>query len=274
MKSNDEYYFGTPLDVPGEPLKNSSPPRPVKKRRRFPVKKIFILTAFLIGLAAVAFGAWKFFGQKDPGVPAAQGARPAPESTPPESQANQVSEDTPAVKDTKTFKTDHPRVSFDYPSGWTVTEKDGGVRVESSTFKYATTEAGQVEGNFRVYIRQQARGSDSKYIGRGVAIQASEKLTYSQPVVGQLPETNLIRFGSDASDHFAYFFVAGNYSLQKNDTLGPDYGKEPETYIITGGYSSGDLADDMATHKVSLDSYAGTNAFKQALDIIKSLKLL
>ena len=67
--------------------------------------------------------------------------------------------------------------------------------------------------------------------------------------------------------------VAGNFQLNKGDTLGPDYGKEPETFIVTGGYSSSVLTDDLATNKVPLDSYRQTNAYKQAIAIIKSLKL-
>ncbi len=274
MKSNDDYFFGGPLEVPGEPLKGSAPSqRPTNKRPRFPYKRTVLSLVFILTLAGTAYGGWKLFS-KNKAAPAAQESNTQRQTAPNESGAGQTTSDIPEAKETKTFKADHPRISFTYPSNWTVTENDDGVRIESPSFKYLTTDIGEVTGNFRVYIRQQARTSDSKYIGDGVAIKPSEKLIYSNPAVGQLPETNLIHFGLKDTSHFAYFFIAGNYSLQQNDTLGPDYGKEPETYIITGGYSSSDLTDDMATHKVPLDYYIETSAYKQAVEILKSLQLL
>ncbi len=101
-----------------------------------------------------------------------------------------------------------------------------------------------------------------------------EKLIYVSPAPNQRPETNLSFFGLDSSDHFAYFMIAGNFSLVKDESLGPEYGTEPETYIITGGYSSNELAEDMATNPVPLEYFSTTTAYKQAIEIIKSLKIL
>ena len=42
-------------------------------------------------------------------------------------------------------------------------------------------------------------------------------------------------------------------SLQKGDTLGPNYGREQGTFIIACGFSSKDLKDDLATNPVSPD---------------------
>ncbi len=273
MKSNDEYLYGGPLEVPGEPLKGDPPAqRPTNKRPRAPYKKIFLSLVFILTLALVAYGGWEFYNQNK-ATTIKQGSAVQDQSTP-ASTIDQTTNDTPTTTETKTFKASHPRISLTYPSHWVVTENDNGLRVESPSFKYVTTDTGEVTGNFRIYIRQQARAPDSQYIGDAVAIKPSEKLAYNDPAVGQLPETNLIHFGITRTDHFAYFFIAGNYSLQQNDTLGPNYGKEPQTYIIAGGYSSPELTDDMATHKVSLDYYAKTNAYKQAVEIIKSLQLL
>lgn len=274
MKSNDEYFFGSPLDVPGEPLRGSQQtPRPVKKQRRFPLKKLLKVLLIIIMMTLIIFGVWKFFNKND-GTPASEESNIQERSAAAEPETSQALDDIPEATDFKTFQTDHPRISFDYPDTWSVAENDRGVRVESPNFKYMTTEGVDVEGNFRVYIRQQARTSDGEYIGRGLAIEPSQKFTYSQPVVGQLPETNLIHFGLDTTDHFAYFFIAGNYALEKSDTLGPGYGQEAGAYIITGGYTEKALEDDMATHRVSLDYYKDTTAYKQALKIIESLKLL
>lgn len=177
---------------------------------------------------------------------------------------------------TKSFKSDFPRIEFTYPENWKVTEnkEQEGVRIESPDFKYSSVTGIPVNGNFRIYIRQGARQQDSKIIGRGVAAQASEKLIYKSPAPDQRPETNLSFFGLDTSDNFAYFLIAGNFSLQKNETLGPEYGTEPDTYIITGGYSSNELAEDMATNPVPIEYFSTTNAYKQAMEILKSLKIL
>lgn len=275
MKSNDEYFFGGPLEVPGEPLKGASPANngPTKKRPHKSHKKLLLVLLCLAILLGAAFAGWKFFDSKRT-APVAQQPNTENQLDAPEGQTSNNTDVVPEAENIKTFKADHPRISFAYPSTWTVSEKDNGIRIESPSFKYMTTDIGEVTGNFRIYIRQQARTADSKYIGDGIAIKPSEKLIYNDPAVGQLPETNLIHFGLKDTGHFAYFFIAGNYSLQQNDTLGPDYGKEPQTYIITGGYSSPELTEDMATHKVPLDYYTETSAFNQALVILKSLQII
>jgi hypothetical protein len=147
------------------------------------------------------------------------------------------------------------------------------VRLESPDFSYQTTSKGTVTGNFRIYIRKGARTVDGKYIGRGYAFQPSEKLVYAQPALGQRADTYLSLFGLDTPDNFAFFLIAGNYNLNKGDTLGPDYGKEIDTYIIAGGFSAKDQKDDLATNPVSTEMVKISNAYKQAQVILKSLQL-
>jgi hypothetical protein len=67
--------------------------------------------------------------------------------------------------------------------------------------------------------------------------------------------------------------IAGNYSLKQGDTLGPNYGKEPETFIVAGGFSSKDLKDNLATNLVDPVVLDSSNAYKQAIEIVKSLQL-
>jgi len=266
VKQDDESLYGGPLDMPGKPLQS---PSDNNSHTGFSAKKLLF---GLLGLALVSglvFGGWKLYGHKKPNQSVQQQTQPSASS-----QTSSPQGDVPASSEMKTFKTDHPRVSFSYPATWTIAEKDYGVRLESPEFKYKTTDQTQVNGYFRIYIRQGARTADSKYIGRGVALQPSEKLAYAEPAPGQRGETNLTQFGLDTPDHFAYFLIAGNYSLKKGDTLGPGYGKEPETYIVTGGYSAKELTDDLATNKIPLDYFQTTNAYKQALEILKTLKLL
>jgi hypothetical protein len=269
--NNDDKQFPTgPMQLPGEPDSSYSPlTRP--KQPGVSRKRLVLVVIGLILLGAIGFAAALMTSdKKEPSAPA-----PATQETQ-APQTNQVVGDVPPTAGTKTFKGDFPRVEFTYPDNWAVTEdkEQEGIRVESPEFSYTTINGGTVKGNFRVYIRQGARQVDSKYIGRGIASQQSETLMYAEPAPGQRAETNLSFFGLDTSDNFAFFMIAGNFSLQKDESLGPEYGREPETYIIVGGYSSKELTDDLAMNQVPLEVFSQTNAYKQGIDILKSLKIL
>lgn len=181
--------------------------------------------------------------------------------------------DIKAEELTETFTSKILSVSFMYPKSWKVSESANGIKVESPVFNYMPAEAASLDGNFRIFIRQGARDVDSKYIGSGIAIKPSDKLTYTQPAVGQRTDTWLSSFGYNSKDIFSYFLIAGNFQLAQGDTLGPTYGKEPDTYLVVGGYSGSTNADDMSMNSVSLDYYTTTNAYKEALKIIASLQL-
>lgn len=223
-------------------------------------------------LLGIGFGVGKLVSLKKDNPAPATTPRPTEEPIV-DPQANAFITDIPESVVTKTFESRFPSLEFTYPETWVVTESDNGVRIESPELTYQTVEGEKVTGPFRLYMRQGAREVDSKYIARGIAALPSEKLAYSEPHPGQRKETNLSFFGLDESDHFAFLFIAGNFNLSKGQSLGPSYGKEPQTYIISGGFSSADLKDDLATNKVFLDAFQDSNAYRQAIEIIKSLKL-
>ncbi len=269
--NDDESLLGGPLELPASSASKERPASPHDPKKKIGRVMLIIFTV-LLAAAAAGYGSWKIFSRK-PANPTNSTSSSAESSKKSAATSPTKTSDVADVTGTKTFKSDVLHLEFIYPSGWTATEAGGGVRVESPEFDYQTTTQGIVNGIFRIYIRQGAREADGKYIGAGVATQDSEKITYSQPTSGQRKETNLSFFGIDSPDHFAYMFVAGNYSLKKGDTLGPNYGKEADTYIVMGGYSAKSLTDDFATNKIALETYKDSNAYKQALDIIKSLKL-
>jgi hypothetical protein len=271
MNDGDNQFPTGPMELPGEPESNypqhvQQPPKSGVSRKRLVLVVVGLLIIGSVGFAAAILTSDK----KEPSTPA-----PAAEETP-TPQSSQIVGDVPVAAGTKTFKGDFPRVEFTYPDNWTVTEdkEQEGIRVESPEFSYTTINGGTVKGNFRVYLRQGARQVDSQYIGRGIAAQQSETLIYTDPAPGQRAETHLSLFGLDTSDNFAFFMIAGNFSLQKDESLGPEYGREQETYIIVGGYSSTELTDDLATNQVGLEYFSQTNAYKQAIEILKSLKIL
>jgi hypothetical protein len=236
--------------------------------KRYRSKKPLLFLAVIILLAAGGFAVKKFVLDKRTTQP----VQTAP-STTPEPEEQSVSSDVPETSAIEDFKSTGLGLSFKHPKTWKVSELEGGIRIESPDFNYQAIDSGEVSGNFRIYIRKGARDVDGTFIGRGVAIRPSEKLTYTQPAAGQRTETLLSSFGYNSADIFSFFLIAGNFQLAKGDTLGPNYGKEPDTYIVVGGYSSKGLTEDLSMNSMDPESYMNTNAYKQAYAIIQSLQL-
>jgi len=258
-----------PVDLPGE---ERAAPKPSFRRKRSFMEKMrkpLIGLAVIILIVAAGFGGWKLYSQLSSNQPA---NAPAAQTSQVATATQTDTGDVPEAANTETFKADVLRIEFMYPKSWKVTETEGGLRIESQEFNYKTARQEEVKGYFRIYIRKGARPADGKYIGRGLATKPSEKITYTNPEVGQRSETLLSSFGLDEPDNFAFFLLAGNFELKKGDTLGPDYGREIDTYIIGGGFSSQMLADDLATYPMPPD-YAQSRAYTQAINIVKSLKL-
>ena len=238
-----------------------SPVRAPKHKSKWP----FIVVIIFILLAGAGFVAWKYVLNKPKStVPAATVSKPVEVET---------KSDVPDAQATETYNSTALSLALKYPKTWKVTAATGGIRIESPQFSYPAANLGSVDGLFRVYIRQGARKVDGTYIGDGLAIKPSEKLVYTQPVNDQRKDTLLSSFGNGSTDIFTFFMIAGNFQLNKGDTLGPDYGFEPDTYIVAGGYTTSTATDDLAMNSVALDYYSTTNAYKQALEIISSLQL-
>lgn len=239
-------------------------PQPAKKyRSKKPLLFLAVVVLIILGGAAVK----KYILDKRGKTPAATQS-PAT-STP---KKTEVARDVPETAALQDYKSTILGLSFKYPKTWVVSEAEGGLRVESPDFTYTAIQAGDVTGNFRVYIRKGSRDEDGKYIGSGVAIKPSEKLTYTQPVVGQRTETLLSSFGYSSPDIFSFFLIAGNFQLAIGDTLGPNYGREPDTIIVAGGYSSKGLSEDLSMNSMDPETYMSTNAYKQAYALIESLQ--
>lgn len=253
--------YDVPMDLPDEQPKITTNGKPPKKRKQ--LIAIAVVVAMVIG----GLAGWKLLSSRK------IKSNPSPVQTTKQQQQSTQTTDVPDVTATKNYSNDPIGFKLTYPDSWTATDSEGGERFESPDFIYQTTNKGNVTGNFRIYIRKTARESDGKYIGRGLAIIPSEKLTYKTPLPGQRTDTLLSSFGLDATDNFAFFLIAGNFNLKKGDSLGPNYGKEADAFIIMGGYSAKDIKDDFATNLIPTTSYNQTKAYKQAMDILKSLKL-
>lgn len=253
-------------DMPPPPvLDDESVPKPPKLKKS---PKGLMVVLVVIGVLALAGALGWFFFMRDSGQPAQQSQAPAAEET----QASD--DDVPEATNTETFTSDPYRATFMYPKTWEVTENnDNSILVQSENFTYKTVSGESKEGNFRVAIRKGATTADSEIIAKGVAIQASEKLIYTAPAPGQRTETNLSLFGKDKVDNFSFLLITSNFTLQKGDTLGPNFGKETDAFLISGGYSETGLEPGLATNQVSVDGAKSTNAYKQAIAIIQSLQI-
>lgn len=242
--------------------------KPTPKKR-----KLLFITGLLILILGVGLITWKLLVKERPSDEVQTTAQSSSDNQ--STSLPSSGTDVPDATATKEYENGYLALKLDYPDTWKVSESENkdGVRIESPQFNYQSLDKGQVNGTFRIYIRKGARESESKYIGRGVAIGDSVKLVYTKPTQSQRTETNLSQFGLDNPNNFAFFLIAGNFSLKKGDVLGPSYGKEFDTYIIAGGYSADDLTDDLATHTVSNETFYNTNAYKQAVDILKSIQI-
>jgi len=245
------------------PRKSSFAPHPKKENNGW-LKKLVIVTGVILLLVAAGYAVWKYFLNDTP----------AQETPTQQAQqaATQAKSNYKPAEGTKQFSSTSLSTNFSYPADWTVTEKDGGIKIESPHFTYLTTQKGDVDGNFKVYVRKGARQVDSPYIGKGYAAKASQKLAYTNPAVGQRADTLLQTFGYDKSDNFAYIFLASSFQLNVGETLGPNYGKEPETILVVGGFSDPSLTDDFAMNSVPLADYENNPAYKQAVTMIQSLQ--
>lgn len=239
------------------------PQKKPSKRQKLIYAGLFILFLIILG-----FGAYKLGSRK----PATENSGASAEQ---QATSQSSEKDVPDVAETKDFENGFLGLKLTYPANWKAVEDDNRteLRLESPKFNYQTASTGAVDGYFRIYIRRGARDVDGQYIGRGYAMEQSKKLVYSNPADGQRADTFLTLFGIDTPDNFGFFMIAGNYNLNQGDTLGPDYGKEAETYIIAGGFSSEELADDMATNPVSPELVQTSNAYKQAIKILESIQI-
>lgn len=259
-----------PVNIPRDVIQEQIPPVHSDRAPKSVIirRTIFLLIGIIL-VVAIGLAAWKFIPSKN--------------ETPKPAQSNQnqtqSSASAPAdlgIGDTalsQDYKSDFLRMNFKYPGSWKVSEQNNSVTVKSPTFNLQENNGMQSTGYFKIYIARGASATDGKYLGKGYAVAPSEKITYSEPVAGQRKDTYLTNFGIDTPDNFAYCVVQGNFNLAAGDTLGPKFASEPDSFLITGGFATDGEKDGLATKVVSQDYFATNQAYKAAVEIIKSLQL-
>lgn len=265
---DEDYVNNEQMNLPGENQRDQSSPQfQTKKPKKSPKKLLFILGLILLA-AAIGVAAWKLVPSKNESTGSNQAEQKTSEQASPSNDQG-----LGETSLTEEYKSDFLRISFKYPSSWTVNEVDDAITVKSPNFTYKLGNGMNKEGFFKIYIRKAATDSDGDYLGKGYAVAPSEKIAYSEPASDQRKDTFLTDFGLEAPDNFAYFVVQGNFELKKGDTLGPDFASEMDAYLITGGFSSSDQTENMATNIIALSEYKTNQAYVTGIEIIKSLKL-
>jgi hypothetical protein len=249
---------------PAPVLEDENLPKPPKLKK--PRKGLMITVVVVLALALAGAAGW-FFLLRNSSEPVQQDQAQTTEN-------EDTTNDVPDTQNTETFTSDVYRIVFKYPKTWTVTEDDDeSLLIQSQDFAYKTATGESKRGNFRVSIRKGATTADSDIIAKGVAIEPSQKLTYTSPTAAQRTETNLSNFGIGENNNFAFLLITSNFDLKTGDTLGPGFGKETDAFLIGGGYSESSLKPGMATNQVPVTGFNTTNAYKQALAIIQSLQI-
>jgi len=253
------------FDKPPAPiLDDENLPKPPKLKKS--PKGLIVVLVIILVLAVAGAAGWFFLIRPE--------AKPAQQASTDTTVEKATSNDVAQATNTETYTNDVYRITIKYPKTWTVAdEDDGSIMIQSQNFSYETVAKGSKEGNFRIYIRKGATTADSEIIAKGLAIDPSQTLKYTAPAPGQRTETNLSNFGKDEVNNFSFILITSNFVLKKGDTLGPNFGKETDAFIIGGGYSESTLPPGLSTNQVPIEGYNTTNAYKQALAIIQSLEI-
>jgi hypothetical protein len=268
LSTDGEYISSEHMRLPDEiSRKKINPSNKTKNIFKQPPKLLLIVLVLLIIAAA-----WFLVPSKDGDNQLAEPSNePQQKQSAPQTTANAAS--LGDLQLTETYKNDFLRLSFNHPKAWGVKDEQDVVLLSSPVFSYKTVDGSDKQGFFKIYIKQSSTPTDGKYLGRGIVISQSEKIAYSQPEPSQRTETYITPFGLDGVDNFAYFVVQGNFNLAEGDSLGPKFASETDAFLIAGGFSSEDQKDPLGMNRLSPDSYKNEQAYKSAVEIIKSLKL-
>lgn len=242
-----------------------------KKPANKDVKKYLKPMAVIVIILIIGILVWEIIPSKSN---EAKTGQDSDQSQAPASINNGAQNKQPDKELAEKYTNDFLRLSFNHPKSWSVKDENDLIIAKSEDIKYTTRDGLEKSGFFKIYIKQSASSSDSKYLGKAYANENSEQISYTNPSAGQRKKTYLTNFGLDGTNNFAFFLVQGNFNLNKGDSLGPKYGSEAEALIIAGGFGSTDLGDDpLATNLISIEDFKQNPSYKIALEIIKTINI-
>lgn len=258
------------LQVPPEDEENSSvaeyvshiTPVQKQKQRRRNRKRLLIALLVLLIVGAVA----GYFLTKKPSsneqTPSNQSAQP--EATEPEEEL---------VTTTEHYTSSAFRLSLDYPSNWSVNDKEGLTFV-SPKLKLANAE-GQ-EGDSLVVIMVRSKGSRVNEIEGDTitALKASEKIAYTTPSANQRAETYLTFASHLSPKGLDGIYITGDNGYEKDAFVPKSDLMLSDPMINVSFYACQDTKCDLKTAQptgVQLDQWKTNKYLNQVLDILKSI---
>lgn len=259
----DDYPSPDDLDL-NQPAAHNPHFRQQKPGKR---KKGLILAVTLAVLLALGGAAYWMLGRSE--QPAKQSGKTTGQ---PKSIQSDLNEPDPNAT-SKTFKSTKLNIEFAYRSDWTLKETGDKEEVilTSPRVSYTAKDGTATEGVFTVKLRNGIiPDAMQQTVQNAIAVKDSEVIGYDQPTEAQRHYTNLSYGGPDAKN-FGFFIVSGSTAYKAGQPFGSQINLIGASYLFAGGYGT-DAADALDFDPVPAASF-DTDAYQQALAIIKSLKI-
>ena len=248
-----------PLPPPGHRYDHLMPKKESGK------KKILLLTLIgLVTLGVIAAAVYFFVLKKDTPTPAATDNQQATEQQPEAAPA-------PADSTPKVFKSTKLGLELTHRTDWSLKEDpdSGEITLTSPQATYTTKDGASKQAAFTLKFRQGATTEQQAAIKAAAAVLASETIAYSAPLETQRYYTN-VTFGGQA-EAISLFLVTGATQFKAGDSLA-NFFINGDTYVIGGGFG-GTQPENFTFDTLPKASFTGSDTYKQALDIVKSLKI-
>ncbi len=255
MKSQEDEFYQEASTSVADYVENSTPVRKEKRKRR---KKSII---FLVLALLIIGGAAAYFLTKP---------KKAAENTQAQAPAQETVE---APVSTENFVSQDLKLTFDYPSNWTVDDNTTGqIRVVSPKVSIKNADGQAADGSVVVLIRSKSLPL-SEFSANAQAVQASEKFSYTSPTSNQRQETFLsfLSFGASSSAVDSVF-ITGDSGYQQGATVSKA-DLTPVEPIVSIAFYACDKAECEESTAFMFEEWGSNKIFTTAKEILRSLSI-
>lgn len=250
-------------------------PAPKPQHSKYPAKKsgsrkrIVIIAIIAVAVLGLLGAAYWWFSERDSEEQQPAASEQTEEE--PERQAPDLSPEEAAQ--TVTFKSETLNLEFNHRRDWTVSESENKSEITLSSPPVAySTVGGNVpagQGVFTLKIGKGVPQAMQDTINGSNAVRDSKVIAYDEPTDAQRFYTNLSYAG--VQEAFNFFIITGSVEYKTGDPLASTLAFSDEFYLIAGGY--GEDPDNALAFDDVPTSQIDSQAVKQAVDIVKSLKI-
>ena len=221
---------------------------PKRKRGYSKVLAIIIVLLLLVGGGAY----WKFVLHK---------AKPAKHTTTTSTTSPTAPANVPTKQDTST----NFNLSFNYPQTWTVTDSGNGQLTVVSPPTPLTGSDGQaITGQITLTVRAQGQGLDAFAKGNGLAVLASQKVSYSSPTQTQRAQTYLtyVQYPTTTvATALDAIYITGDFGYQKAQAVPQvDLGNVDPQVVVTFAKCSTATCSTVVPTNIAAASWKGNIA--------------